>query len=368
MNLNKVQTTKHGIPIQNLWYMLLYVWDVVHLKSNWNSDIEKAPTLDALLATILVNMTQQRLRAGLGRDYRTHSAEIPGVRGRIDFAESLKRMSFQRGRACCQFQTFSPNVLKNQIIRSSLTRLIQVGEFGTDKTASRALVGRLRRVVLNMETVDIIELKPDCIGRERLKRHDVDYRVMLAICHLLIQRYLPKEVGGMENLPAVDRATYILHDVYEKFVAKFYAHHLKEWSVYPQKKMAWPAAPALDYLPTMRPDLVLQHKLTGHIVVLDTKFTAKLLATGQWGKETFNRNHLFQIYAYLKSQELRSPHHANSTGILLYPAVKARLSMATVIQGHAIRWETVDLASPWEEIEKELLAIPLRAASASPTH
>ena len=126
------QVTKTGIPVRNLWYMLLYVWDAVQLKDHWKSDVENAPTLDALLGTILANQIQQRVRIGLGRNYRTHAAEIAGVRGRVDFNESLKRMSFQHGRAFCQFQIFSANVPKNQIIRSTMARLVQIGDFGSE--------------------------------------------------------------------------------------------------------------------------------------------------------------------------------------------------------------------------------------------
>ena len=62
--------TKTGIPVRNLWHMLLYVWDVVHLKSHWKVEVDNAPTLDALLSTILANLIQQRIRIGLGRDYQ----------------------------------------------------------------------------------------------------------------------------------------------------------------------------------------------------------------------------------------------------------------------------------------------------------
>jgi 5-methylcytosine-specific restriction endonuclease McrBC regulatory subunit McrC len=78
-----VHLTKTGIPVRNLWHMLLYAWDVVHLKSHWKADVESAPTLEALLASILANLIRQRLRIGLGRDYRSHAAEIGGVRGRV---------------------------------------------------------------------------------------------------------------------------------------------------------------------------------------------------------------------------------------------------------------------------------------------
>lgn len=353
-----VQLTRSGIPVRNLWHMLLYVWDVVHLKSHWKSEVENAPTLDALLATILASLIQQRLRIGLGRDYRSHASEIAGVRGRVDFNESLKRMSFQHGRAYCHFELFSANVPKNQIVRSTMARLVQIGEFGSSVPAGNALQAHLRRLVRDMESVDLVELKSASIRRQQLQRHDVDYRLMLAICYLLNQRQMPTEDAGITGLPGLDRDAFTLYDIYEQFVAKFYAHHLKNWSVSPQQKLVWPTEDATSYLPAMYPDLTLQHKASGHLIVLDTKFTAKILVTGRWGNQTFNRNHLFQIYAYLKSQEHQSENHKTSTGILLYPTVEHELSDAIMIQGHSLRWETVDLSKPWERIEEELLAIP----------
>ncbi|MDC0936748.1 hypothetical protein OAS39_10715 [Pirellulales bacterium] len=353
-----VQLTNTGIPVRNLWHMLLYVWDVVHLKSHWNSEAENAPTLDALLANILANLIQQRLRIGLGRNYRSHAAEIAGIRGRVDFNQSLKRMSFQHGRAFCQFQLFSANVPKNQIVRSTMARLVQIGEFGSSVPSANALRAQLRRLVRDMESVDIVELKAASIRREQLQRHDLDYRLMLAICHLLYQRQMPIEEAGISGLPGLDRDAFTLYDIYERFVARFFAHHLKDWSASPQQKLIWPAEDATSYLPAMYPDLTLQHKASGHLIVLDTKFTAKILATGRWGNLTFNRDHLFQIYAYLRSQEHQSENHKTSTGILLYPAVEHKLSEAIMIQGHSLRWETVDLSKRWERIEDELLAIP----------
>lgn len=108
----------------------------------------------------------------------------------------------------------------------------------------------------------------------------------------------------------------------------------------------------------MYPDLMLQHKASGHLIILDTKFTAKILVTGRWGNQTFNRDHLFQIYAYLKSQEHQSESHRTATGILLYPTVEHDLSESITIQGHSLSWETVDLSKQWEEIECDLLDIP----------
>ena len=65
--------------------------------------------------------------------------------------------------------------------------------------------------------------------------------------------------------------------------------------------------------------------------------------------------------AYLRSQEHVSDSHRSATGILLYPAVKYRLSESIELQNHEIHWETIDLSQRWEHIEADLLRI--RAAA-----
>ena len=60
--------TEHGIPIRNLWHMLLYAWNEPSTPNHISmGDVESAPTLDALLALILIKILQQRMRIGLGQ-------------------------------------------------------------------------------------------------------------------------------------------------------------------------------------------------------------------------------------------------------------------------------------------------------------
>ena len=107
----------------------------------------------------------------------------------------------------------------------------------------------------------------------------------------------------------------------------------------------------------MQPDLVIQNNRSGEIIVLDTKFTAKSLIENEWGKEIFDPSHLYQLYAYLSSQTHMSEEHRKASGILLYPAVRAKLSERIELQDHVIRIECVDLSAPWQEIESQLLEL-----------
>ena len=103
-----VHYTEYGIPIRNLWHMCLYAWNEVSMNNHWTLDsAEDAPTLDALLASVLAKLVQQRLRIGLGRSYVNEHKSIRGIRGRIDFSESLKYQTFEQGQAYCDSQQYS---------------------------------------------------------------------------------------------------------------------------------------------------------------------------------------------------------------------------------------------------------------------
>jgi len=354
--------TEYGIPIRNLWHMLLYAWNEASLNAihGWMMEAaESAPTLDSLLASILIKLMQQRLRIGLGRDYVNQAQTLRGIRGRIDFAKSLKNQTFERGEIICEYQGFNSNSQKNQIIRTMLARLVKVGQFGPESTSAKEIQQKLRRLIRDLDGIDFMEVTPDLIRRQLLIRNDHDYRLMLSICDLILQRQMP---GGSEEraasaVPAFDREALVLHSVYERFVTNFYRIHLKGWEVNAQKRLEWHAKDANAHLPMMVPDLVLQERSSQQLIILDTKFTPHSLVENQWGKPLFDSSHLYQLYAYLKSQEHLSEAHRVASGLLLYPAVGSKLSEQIELQDHVIRIESVDLATPWQEIEIALLEL-----------
>jgi 5-methylcytosine-specific restriction enzyme subunit McrC len=350
--------TEHGIPIRNLWHMLLYAWNEPSLQNQVSmGDVEQAPTLDSLLALILIRLLEQRLRIGLGRGYVEETERLRRVRGKVNFAESLKQQTFERGEAISDFQQYSANEPRNQILRSTLRRLVQVGEFGTDQAAAEVLRHRLRRLVRSLHGVDLVELTPELVRRQQFAQNENDYLLMLSVCELVVLRQMPLEQEGAQPLPRLDRDAMILHRVYERFVANFYRLHLTDWEVNAQKLLDWHAPETNEHLPSMVPDLILREHASGQIVILDTKFTAASLIENQWGKPIYDSSHLYQLYAYLRSQEELSAAHRTAAGILLYPAVKTHLSDRVELQGHTVRIECVDLAAEWQEVERQLMKV-----------
>jgi 5-methylcytosine-specific restriction enzyme subunit McrC len=353
-----VHFTEYGIPIRNLWHMLLYAWN--ELPSNSPAtpgEVESAPTLDALFALVLLRSMQQRLRTGLGHAYINEVKTLRGVRGRVNFSESIKDHSFERGEANCDFQQYSANEPRNQIVLSTMSKLIQGGEFGPDKAEADTLRQRLRRLVRSLDGIDSIELTPALVGRLLSIQNDHDYRLMLSICELILQRQMPLEEAGVRPLPGLDREALVLYRIYERFVASFYRMKLKDWEVHAQKRLDWHAEETNDHLPAMIPDLILRGSRSGRMVVLDTKFTAGSLVENQWSKPVYDSSHLYQMYAYLRSQEHLSDAHAAASGILLYPSARYSFSEMVQLQEHLIRLECVDLAAPWQDVERQLLEL-----------
>lgn len=361
-NTQPVYWTEYGIPIRNLWHMLLYAWGEVPLSNTvLLTDVENAPTLDALFASILIKLTQQRLRIGLGRDYQNKSHLLHGIRGRINFTESLKLNAFEHGQAYCDFQEYGVNVPKNQILRSTLDRLIHMGDFGPRKVLADDLRHNLRRTARLLNGIDLIELDLDLIHRQQTRRHDHDYRLILAICELITQRQMPLDAEESRSLPSVRHESLVLYRTYERFVANFYRIHLRNWEVTAQKLIHWHEKNETKFLPSMKPDLFLREKSSGLIIILDTKFTAQSLLQTPWGTTGFDSSHLYQLYAYIKTQEHLSEGHAQARGILLYPAVgDLNLAERIELQGHVLSVETVDLRKPWQDVERDMLNIILR--------
>jgi 5-methylcytosine-specific restriction enzyme subunit McrC len=233
--------------------------------------------------------------------------------------------------------------------------MVKLGNFGKNSSYSQEVCQRLRRASMTMDGVDFVELSLDLIDRQELGRNDRDYKIMLAICRLLLQRNMPVSSDGKSSLYYIDPFGLLMHHIYELFVANFYKYHLSDWNVSSQKVFEWNERFKTQYIPIMKPDLVLEEKLTNRTIVLDTKFTPQTV-TNQFGDKKFHSGHLYQMYAYLKTQEDISEQKRVASGILLYPRSELNsISSSIELYNHTINVSCINLSDPWQEIETNLL-------------
>jgi 5-methylcytosine-specific restriction enzyme subunit McrC len=336
--------------------MLLYAWQGQRFQSMVRRGVEDAPTLQALLATVLVDLLNQRFRIGLGREYIDTQEAIKGLRGRVDLERSLRERRFDRGEAVCRFTTYDHDAPRNRIIKSGLERLILKGDFGSDPKAATALRARLRRAHRDMEGVRSFDATVEDIRRIHLGPNDGDYRLMLNMCEFILASLMPTQAPGTAPVRSwVQKGMHPLAKLFEDFVPAFLRRHLNGWKVSTQTRWQWPATSTR--LPIMIPDVLLERSSDGQRIILDTKFSKKALSSAHGGAATFESSHLYQLYAYLRTQEDISTMHATARGILLYPSTGVPLREQFVVQGHDFTIATIDLTQRWPEIEAEILSV-----------
>ena len=131
------------------------------------------------------------------------------------------------------------------------------------------------------------------------------------------------------------------------------------WSVSHGSVLHWPVqagTPGLEaILPRMETDIELFHRSSRRKIVIDTKFTS-LLKPAQF-RDTVRSGYLYQIYAYLRSQVDRDQLPIPSEGVLLHPTLDHPIDEAARIQGHLVRFTTVDLAGQAASFRADLMRI-----------
>jgi 5-methylcytosine-specific restriction enzyme subunit McrC len=346
------------IPVRNAWYLLLYAWDMARWRGRWPVSTEGAPKLLGLLAHILAAATRDLLKRQLGRAHMVNRETLRGIRGRVDFAGSLKRLTFEQAAAHCVFPELNIDTPKNRILRATLHRLAadpRLKHVNPEKEAR--LRHELRILVRALEGIPLVPISLADFSRLQLGRNDRDYAVPIAICALVRHLEMPTEETGDDVLTALLRDEIKFHSLFERFVRNFYRLTLKDHEV-SRQNLDWHDELGCSIVPSMQTDITIVEKLSpNRRLIIDTKYSTTTLAETPHGGAKFKSENLYQLYAYLRTQELESEAHRCAQGMLLYPTTSQDLNEAMSVQGHRICVATVNLSKEWETIEARLLAL-----------
>ena len=350
------------IPIRNIYYLLCYAWDA--LDEADLVDVSELDTHEAvnLFATILVTGTQHLIRRGLDRSYLGAVEEIPGIRGKLRLSDSIKRVSFANGRAVCEFDEFDCDVLHNQIIKSTIGRLLYV------KEVEKKLHAELKALYHALPQVSEVQLSGQLFSRVQLHRNNRCYLFLIRVCELLYRNILPSEEPGISRLRDFVRDEEQMRLMFQKFVFRFYEKHLREYGVKVwADQLRWHGrgltADAALRLPVLQTDICLTTE--SDKVIIDTKFSLNAIRSGRFG-ERINTGHLYQMFCYLLNVSAADA-GKRVTGVLLYPTVEEELDLPYELHGHTLHVKTVNLASDWRAIESRLLQIARECWAAAPS-
>lgn len=347
------------IPVRNLWLLMLYASELFRQLDRGKIAIEENPDdIPDLVAELLARIVERRLMRNLSFCYRPKKAVLGRVRGRIDLLSTERHQFLARGIVACRFEDLTINTPRNRFVRVALDAIARIVRRPDLSHRCRALAGSLKRIGVTGEMPSRSEVSADRIGF-----HDADDQLMVAAAHLAFDLALPTEATGSKLLALPDREITWVRRLFEKAVAGFYDVVLSGggWHVDAGKTISWlierKTSGIEKILPSMRTDVILDHHGAGRRIVIDTKFTS-ILTQGWYREDTLRSGYVYQIYAYLRSQEGNGdPLASNASGLLLHPSIDEMVDETVVIQSHAIRFATVDLGATASEIRKQLLRV-----------
>lgn len=351
------------IPVRNIWLLFLYASNLARFHGQFESEIEEAPDFPELIARLLCYVTERRLRRNLSRGYQQRRAVLTRVRGRIDLLETYAGDLLSKGAVACRFEEFTFDTPRNRLVRAALDALAA-------RVSDAELVHNCRRLagILGRQGVGGIKPSRAELSADRIGRHDADDLLMVTLARLVFDLVIPTEDAGGHAMSRVEKDEALVRTLFEKAIANFYAAELggvNGWSVFPGRKLAWQIEAATEgissILPGMMTDIVLESAPEARRIVIDTKFTG-ILTASNYRDAVLKSGYIYQLYAYLRSQEHDDdPLSRHSGGMLLHPAIDADIDETVRIQGHDLRFVTVDLTKPAADILAHLRSLPLRS-------
>ncbi len=186
---------------------------------------------------------------------------------------------------------------------------------------------------------------------------------MVALSRLVFDLVIPTEDSGGHAVTRVEKDVILVRRLFERAVGNFYAAELPErgWVVRQGKHLNWQVDDATSgieaILPIMVSDIVLESRAPPKRLIIDTKFTS-VFGRSLHRAKVLKSQYIYQMYAYLRSQEQTiDPLSLTATGVFLHPTLDVEVDEMVRIQGHELRFITVNLALAATEIVERLHAI-----------
>jgi 5-methylcytosine-specific restriction enzyme subunit McrC len=339
------------IPIQNIFYLLCYAWDKLDEGNRLTVDTTDLTDATNLFAKVLINGCSHLFRRGLDRNYIEIEEAIPGIKGKICFSQTIKQNLIRKNSTFCIFDDFHYNIPHNQIIKTTLAKLIRIKGINPD------IKDQLINVYRRFQNVEEINIDRKSFSNIRLHRNNHFYYLVLKVCQIINENIFIDENAGKYVFKDFIRDERKMRYLFENFVRNFYKKEQKTYSVF-SEYIRWNALAlgntTLDYLPVMKTDISLESKVKK--IIIDTKYYSEALVKN-YDKEKIRTNNWYQLHAYLTNIESRGGFNENCDGILLYPTVTKVLDENYKIGNHKVSIKTINLNQPWQMIRDDLLAI-----------
>lgn len=336
------------IPIQNIYYMLSYAFQVLNEQGYKNIATEQFNNTAELMVAILAKGIAVQIKRGLGKEYISQTESLAALRGKIDITESIKTQTMLKKQMICSYDEFSVNGTMNRIIKSTVELLLR-------SDISKARKKELRKLMVyfgNVEPIDLYTVDWNI----QYNRNNQTYRLLISICYLVVKGLLQTNSDGSTRLmDFMDEQR--MCRLYEKFILEYFRKEYPEITAN-ASQIPWQLDDDIStMLPIMQTDIMLTYK--EKVLIIDAKYYTHTTQS-QFNVNTLHSGNLYQIFTYVKNKEIElsaKPHEVS--GMLLYAKTDETVlpNNSYMMSGNKISVKTLDLNLPFKEIAKQLDAI-----------
>lgn len=337
------------IPVQNIYYMLAYAFQILHEQSYQDVAVENFQNTAELLAAILCRGVAVQVKRGLGRQYITKEDSLSSPRGKIEVSESIKTQVIRKKQLVCTYDEFSVDSYPNRIIKTTMELLLR-----SDISKSRKK--ELRKLLIFFDEVSVMD-KHDIVWNLQYDRNNQTYRMLIELCRLIMKGLLQTNTDGTTRImDYLDEQT--MPKLYEKFILGYYKREHPELKAY-SPQIEWQLDNDVKtMLPTMQSDIVIKNKITKRTLIIDAKYYAhNTQMKAPYMTQTIHSANLYQIFTYVKNWAAEPDEMVS--GMLLYARTEDALQPGNDyrMSGNQISVRTLDLFCDFSKIAEQLDAI-----------
>lgn len=332
------------VPIKNIYYIILYAWDRVKDKSViLPKGIEEIDSMNDVLLDLFLNEVEELTRKSLRREYVSNVHQSRFIKGKINISETIRQTNQM---IVSEYDEFDLNHELNQILKTYLQKLYYV-----DTSQKK----RIRRLLINFESVETIEITFNMLKRIIYNRLNVEYRFPIEIGGLLYEQAIPSEIGGALSFYEIMEDEEVMSNLFENFIFNYYRFHYPEFVV-GRRIYRWNLKPIgnsnYGLIPTMNTDVEVETPTTK--IIIDAKYYRSAF-TKNHEKKSFRSDNMYQIKAYMNKQ---SSTEKQIKGILMYPSNHYEFDEQFHDEdGNILAFKTINLEKNWESIKNDLAEI-----------
>lgn len=334
------------IPIQNIYYMLSYAFNVLNEQGYKNIATEQFNNTAELYADILSKGISVQLKCGLGREYIEQTESLSSLRGRIEISESIKTRSMLRKQLICSYDDFSVNSYMNKILKTTMELLLHAD-------ISKKRKKDLRKIMVFFSDVEVLDVHT-IDWNMHYNRNNQTYRMLISVCYLVIKGLLQTNSDGTTRLmDFLDEQR--MCRLYEKFILKYYMKEYEHLLSVSSSQIPWAVDDGIiTMLPDMQSDIMLAYE--DKVLIIDAKYYSHTTQV-QYDTHKLHSNNLYQIFTYVKNKAAEPTDTAHTvSGMLLYAQTDEEILPNNTyhMSGNKITVKTLDLNCDFATIKAQL--------------